>query len=164
MLINILQAGMGGSMCAMSKVNETYSCEMSIHRRSLKISGTKIPKTNEYHILTDPRAPWPQIQGELGFPGLVQADSGAQHTAINSENAGLDYLSTDTGSLWTDSTMEAALNNGSITMDRLDDMAIRNLKGCYKLGQDTNYPAYATNTDYVVSKMDLKNVDNGLQH
>ncbi|CAJ2499888.1 Uu.00g027410.m01.CDS01 [Anthostomella pinea] len=113
--------GMGGAMCAMNRVNGLYSCEsQDLLAKYLKV--------------------------ELGFPGIVHADISGQRTAINSANAGMDYSSQNT---WSNSTLGVAVNNGSVTTARLDDMAIRNMMGYFHLNQDQGYPDYASNTDYV---------------
>uniref|UniRef100_L2FKV4 beta-glucosidase n=1 Tax=Colletotrichum fructicola (strain Nara gc5) TaxID=1213859 RepID=L2FKV4_COLFN len=111
--------GMGGAMCAMNKVNGTYSCEsQDLLAKYLKV--------------------------ELGFPGIVHVS--AQKTGINAANAGMDLSSS---SYFSNTTLGAGLNNGSFTMDRLDDMAIRNMMGYFHLGQDQGYPAHAGVTDRV---------------
>lgn len=114
--------GLGGVMCGMNQVNATYSCE---NQRLL--AG--------------------YLKSELGFPGLVYGDVGAQKTGINSANAGLDYGSS---SYWSNTSMQAGLTNGSLTMDRLDDMAIRNIIGWYKHNQNAaDFPSLASEGDYV---------------
>ncbi|KZL86990.1 beta-glucosidase d [Colletotrichum incanum] len=113
--------GMGGAMCAMNKVNGTYSCEsQDLLAKYLKV--------------------------ELGFPGLVSADVSAQQTAINAANAGMDLSSSQ---YWSNTTLGAGLTNGSFTADRLDDMVIRNMIGYFHLGQDDSYPSLAGATDRV---------------
>lgn len=79
------------------------------------------------------------LKVELGFPGQVNADVGGQHTSINSANAGMDISSSEFSS----DTMTEAVSNGSLTMDRLNDMVIRNAIAYYKLGQDQDYPELA---------------------
>lgn len=86
------------------------------------------------------------LKVETGFPGLVHADVGGQKTALGSANAGMDLGSSST---WSESTITAALNNGSLAEDRLDDMVIRNVMGYFYLGQDEGYPSYASPTDHV---------------
>lgn len=114
--------GMGGVMCGMNQVNATYSCE----NQGL-LAGF--------------------LKSELGFPGLVYGDVGAQKTGINSANAGLDYGSS---SKWSNSSMQTGLTNGSLTMDRLDDMVIRNVIGWYKHNQNAaDFPSLAAQGDYV---------------
>ncbi|GKT50795.1 putative beta-glucosidase E [Colletotrichum spaethianum] len=113
--------GMGGAMCAMNKVNSTFSCEsQDLLAKYLKV--------------------------ELGFPGLVSADVSAQQTGINAANAGMDL---STSSYWSNTTLGAGLANGSFTTERLDDMVIRNMIGYFHLGQDDGYPSLAGATDRV---------------
>ncbi|TEA11421.1 putative beta-glucosidase D [Colletotrichum sidae] len=116
-----VHSGMGGAMCAMNKVNGTFSCEnQDLLAKYLKV--------------------------ELGFPGIVHADVSAQQTAINAANAGMDLSSSQ---YWSNDTLGAAVSNGSLAMDRLDDMAIRNMMGFFHLGQDEGYPSKAGVTDRV---------------
>ncbi|GJD02371.1 betaglucosidase [Colletotrichum higginsianum] len=113
--------GMGGAMCAMNKVNGTYSCEsQDLLAKYLKV--------------------------ELGFPGIVSADVSAQKTGVNAANAGMDLSSAQ---YWSNTTLGAGLANGSFTADRLDDMVIRNMMGYFHLGQDEGYPSLAGATDRV---------------
>ncbi|KAK6208423.1 ssDNA-binding protein, mitochondrial [Pestalotiopsis sp. IQ-011] len=118
---DVVKNGVGGVMCAMNRINGTYSCE------SQSALGT-------------------YLKVETGFPGLVHADVGGQKTALGSANAGMDLGSSST---WSESTITAALNNGSLAEDRLDDMVIRNVMGYFYLGQDEGYPSYASPTDHV---------------
>lgn len=113
--------GMGGAMCSMNKVNGTYACE-------------------NQDILAK------YLKAELGFPGIVHADVGAQKTGINAANAGMDYSSSQ---YWSNSTLGVGLTNGSFTEARLDDMVIRNLISYYHLNQDQGYPDLAQPTDRV---------------
>lgn len=81
---------------------------------------------------------------ELGFPGLVSADVGAQLTGVNAANAGMDLSSSQ---YWSNDTLLAALANGTFTAARLRDMAVRNLMAYYRHGQDgegdgTAWPAH----------------------
>lgn len=113
--------GIGGAMCSMNRVNSTYACEsQDLLGKYLKV--------------------------ELGFPGIVHADVGAQRTAVNSANAGMDFSS---GSTWSNSSLGEALANGTLTAARLDDMVIRNVMGFFKLGQDEGYPAHVGSTAHV---------------
>lgn len=100
--------GMMGVMCGMNKVNDSFSCESD-----KSINGYL--KTN------------------AGFPGLVMPDVNSQHTAFGSANGGLDRGSSG---YWNLATITAGLNNGNLTMDRLNDMAIRNIIGYYFVGLD----------------------------
>lgn len=114
--------GLGAVMCAMTKVNNTLSCENSdILRRLLK--------------------------NELGFPGMVFPDTMAQQHALASAVNGLDYGSS---SLWSTSTMKQFLSNGSLPQAQLNDMAIRNLMAYYHVNLDNGtQPVTADKDAYV---------------
>lgn len=58
----------------------------------------------------------------------------------------MDYASSST---WSNDTISDALSDGSMTEARLEDMAIRNLMGYFKLGQDEGYPSYVSPTAHV---------------
>ncbi|KAL4805163.1 putative beta-glucosidase D [Aspergillus unguis] len=117
-----VHSGLGAVMCAMTKVNNTLSCENS-------------------PLLMD------ILKAEMGFPGMVWPDTTAQQHALASANGGLDYGSS---SIWSTSTMQAYLKNGSLTESRLDDMAVRNLMGYYYVNLDNGtQPATASTGDDV---------------
>jgi beta-glucosidase len=117
-----VHSGLGGVMCAMTRVNNTLSCESS----SLLM---KLLKT------------------ELGFPGFVFPDINAQQHALASATNGLDYGS---ASLWTTSTMEGYLKTHNLTEARLNDMAICNLIGYYYVNLDNGtQPSTAEEDAYV---------------
>lgn len=113
--------GVGAVMCSMNRINGTYGCENQ--------------DTLAKHLKT-----------ELGFPGFVNPDAGAQKTGINSANAGLDYGSS---TYWSNDTLVAGIANGTFTEDRLNDMVIRNLIGYFHQNQDAAYPSHAGYTDNV---------------
>ncbi|PVH75896.1 glycoside hydrolase family 3 protein [Cadophora sp. DSE1049] len=114
--------GLGAIMCAMTKVNGTLSCKNEELLQNL-------------------------LKTELGFPGLVYADVGGQSTAFVSANGGLDFGSS---SIWSNSTLQSGLTNGSFTQARLDDMAIRNVIGYYKVALDNGtQPAYVGSDEFV---------------
>ncbi|KAH8429333.1 uncharacterized protein LDX57_007000 [Aspergillus melleus] len=100
--------GMGAVMCAMIKVNGTMACQNS----DLLMK----------HLKT-----------ELGFPGLVWPDANAQDSATLSALNGEDYGSS---SIWSNSTIETLLSNGTLTQARFNDMAIRNVIGYFHVGLD----------------------------
>ncbi|KAF2129979.1 glycoside hydrolase family 3 protein [Dothidotthia symphoricarpi CBS 119687] len=115
-----VKAGVGGVMCSMQRINGSYGCEnQDTLGRYLKV--------------------------ELGFPGFVHPDAGAQHTDFDSANAGLDYGSS---SYWSNSTLIAGIANGTFTEARLDDMATRVLISYFRQSQES-YPAHAGFTDDV---------------
>ncbi|KAF7596631.1 hypothetical protein BBP40_000553 [Aspergillus hancockii] len=69
------------------------------------------------------------LKTELGFPGFVYRDANAQLSAVNGEDYG-------SFSVWSTSTMQQLLSNGTLTKAPLNDMAIRNLIGYYYVGLD----------------------------
>ena len=117
--------GLGAVMCAMTKVNSTLSCENSHILRTL-------------------------LKTELGFPGMVFPDTMAQRHALASAINGLDHGSS---SIWTTSTMQHLLSNGSLPQSRLDDMAIRNLMGYYHVHLDNGTQPATADKDGNHSKL-----------
>lgn len=112
--------GLMGVMCGMNKVNDSFSCE------SDKLLNGYL-KTN------------------IGFPGLVLPDVASQHTALGSANAGLDLGS---GGYWSELVMLEAIKAGTLSQDRLDDMAIRNIIGYYFVNLDNGkQPARGSSTE-----------------
>ena len=73
------------------------------------------------------------------------SDWGATHSGVLAANSGLDVdMPGDVtfGSLTSffGQNLTMAVNNGSVSMERVDDMAQRILAGCYLLDQDAGYP------------------------
>ncbi|KAI4188689.1 MAG: hypothetical protein LQ348_003894 [Seirophora lacunosa] len=119
-----VRAGVASVMCSYQLVNNSYACG-----NSKLMNG----------ILKD----------ELGFQGFVQSDWLAQRSGVASALAGLDMTMPGDGILWLDGKSlfgprltEAALN-GSLPMERLNDMATRVVAAWYQLKQDnqTVWPA-----------------------
>jgi beta-glucosidase len=63
------------------------------------------------------------LKTELGFPEFVLPDINFQSTPFGSATAGLDFGSS---TYWTASVLEAAIENGSFSEVRLDDMTVSN--------------------------------------
>ncbi|KAL4898352.1 putative beta-glucosidase D [Aspergillus ambiguus] len=145
-----VHSGLGGVMCAMTKVNNTLSCESA-------------------SLLLD------ILKTELGFPGFVFADTNGQQHALASAANGLDYGSS---SLWTNSAIEGYLTQNNLSQARLDDMVIRNLMAYYYVNLDNGTQPSTSEQDAYVdvranhaklirshgakSMVLLKNVDNAL--
>lgn len=119
-----VRAGVASVMCSYNLVNNSYACG-----NSKLMNG----------ILKD----------ELGFQGFVQSDWLAQRSGVASALAGLDMTMPGDGLLWADADSlfgprltEAALN-GSMPMERLNDMVTRVVAAWYQLKQDnqTEWPA-----------------------
>ncbi|SMY29351.1 unnamed protein product [Zymoseptoria tritici ST99CH_1A5] len=64
------------------------------------------------------------LKTELGFQGFALTDWSGQHTGVASANAGQDMVM-PRPTYWGYGQLEAAVNNGSVDITRLDDMATR---------------------------------------
>lgn len=106
-----VHAGVASVMCSYNRINNTYGCENSKLMNGL-------------------------LKGELGFDGFVMLDWNAQHN-LNSANAGLDMLM-PLGGNWGQNLTNAVLN-GTVTEDRVTDMAMRIVASWYLVGQE-NFP------------------------
>ncbi|KAF2227237.1 putative beta-glucosidase [Elsinoe ampelina] len=112
-----IRAGVGSVMCSYNMVNNSYACQ-----NSKLLNG----------ILKD----------ELGFQGFVQSDWLAQRSGVASALAGLDMTMPGDGltwmngeSLWGKELTKAVLN-GTVPVERLDDMVLRIVAAWYQMGQD----------------------------
>ncbi|RYO78271.1 hypothetical protein DL766_007603 [Monosporascus sp. MC13-8B] len=104
------------------------------------------------------------LKDELGFQGLVMTDWLSQISGVASALAGLDMsMPGDTignsvplvgHSHWMYELTRSVLN-GSVPVDRLNDMATRIVATWYKLGQDQGYPDpnYSANTDQAIGPL-----------
>ena len=119
-----VRAGVGSVMCSYNMVNNSYACG-----NSKLMNG----------ILKD----------ELGFQGFVQSDWLAQRSGVASALAGLDVSMPGDGLSWANgnslwgSELTLAVLNGSIPMERINDMATRVVAAWYQMGQD-NQTAFPT--------------------
>ena len=113
-----VRAGVASVMCSYQMINNSYACG-----NSKLMNG----------ILKD----------ELGFQGFVQSDWLAQRSGVASALAGLDMSMPGDGLRWMDGAplwghqMTLAVLNGSLSMERLDDMVMRIVAAWYQLGQDS---------------------------
>jgi beta-glucosidase len=112
-----IKAGVVSVMCSYNQVNSSYACQ-----NSKLLNGL--------------------LKDELGFQGFVQSDWLAQRAGVASANAGLDMTMPGDGlrwakgdSLWGPELTKAVLN-GSVPIDRLDDMVTRVVASWYQVGQD----------------------------
>ncbi|KAF9009499.1 glycoside hydrolase family 3 protein [Cyathus striatus] len=115
-----IEANVSSMMCAYNRVNGTSSC----HNENLIGPNGLLQKA--------------------GFKGFVMSDWGATHdSASDNANAGLDmeqpgdYILIG-GDVY--SGLKSAVNNGSVSVDRLNQMVARILAPWYRLGQDQDYP------------------------
>ncbi|KAL7947548.1 glycoside hydrolase family 3 protein [Trichoderma barbatum] len=112
-----VKAGVASVMCSYNMVNNSYACG-----NSKLLNG----------ILKD----------ELGFQGFVMSDWLAQRSGVGSALAGLDMSMPGDGLRWQDGdslwgpNLSRAVLNGSLPLERLNDMVIRIVASWYQLGQD----------------------------
>jgi len=112
--MNALRAGTGAIMCSYQRANNSYSCQ-----NSKLLNGL--------------------LKTELGFQGFVVSDWAAQQSGISTANAGLDIVMPNAG--WWGKNLTQAVNNGSVSIDRLDDMVTRTLASYFFLDQNTTLPS-----------------------
>ena len=112
-----VKAGVASVMCSYNQVNSSYACA-----NSKLLNGV--------------------LKDELGFQGFVQSDWLAQRSGVASALAGLDMTMPGDGlrwaaanSLWGGKLTQAVLN-GSVPIERLDDMVTRVVASWYQVGQD----------------------------
>lgn len=101
-------------MCSYQRTNNSYACE-----NSKLLNGI--------------------LKTEFGFEGFVVSDWQAQQSGISTANAGLDIVMPD-GGFWGKNLSEA-VTNGSVSIDRLNDMVTRTMASFYYLNQNDNYPS-----------------------
>lgn len=93
-----VKAGAASIMCSYNRVNNSYGCQ-----NSKLLNGI--------------------LKTELEFEGFVLSDWNAQHSGVGSALAGMDMIMPQ-GGYWGKNLTEA-VNNGSVSADRVDDMATR---------------------------------------
>ncbi|KAH0425568.1 hypothetical protein CcaCcLH18_10882 [Colletotrichum camelliae] len=119
-------------MCSYNRFNQTYTCE-----HSKLLTG----------ILRD----------ELGFEGYTVSNCYTTHSTAASINAGLDLEMPGTsvpgqGISWFGDHVKAAIEDGSVSTDRVDEMVRRILTQYYLLGQDdTSFPSLDPSTLSVIA-------------
>jgi beta-glucosidase len=107
-----VRAGVASVMCSYQMVNNSYACQ-----NSKLMNG----------ILKD----------EMGFQGFIQSDWLAHRSGVASALAGLDMTMPGDGIHWVDAKslfgeqLTLASLNGSIPMDRVNDMATRIVAAWY---------------------------------
>jgi beta-glucosidase len=112
-----VKAGVASVMCSYNMVNNSYACG-----NSKLLNG----------ILKD----------ELGFQGFVMSDWLAQRSGVASALAGLDMTMPGDGLRWANGDslwgphLTRAVLNGSVPVERLNDMVTRIVAAWYQLGQD----------------------------
>ncbi|KAI4858335.1 hypothetical protein E4T45_00157 [Aureobasidium sp. EXF-8846] len=115
-----VKAGTSSVMCAYSRINGRYACD----------NGEVLSLLKE----------------ELAFPGYIVSDWFATHGTASYAEAGLDVempgnVSALYGASYFGTPLLQAVQNGTVSTARLDDMAHRVMKSYYKLGQDEGFPS-----------------------
>ncbi|KAI4716172.1 hypothetical protein E4T48_07615 [Aureobasidium sp. EXF-10727] len=119
---NAIRSGVASVMCSYNRLNGSYGCA-----NSKTLNGI--------------------LKEEFGFQGYVMSDWGATHSGVASINAGLDMDMPGTigfvagGNSFFGGNITTAVNNGSLSEARLDDMIKRIMTPYFHLKQNTNYPA-----------------------
>lgn len=117
---NAVRAGVSSVMCSYQRINGTYGCE-----NSNTLNGI--------------------LKEELGFTGYVMSDWGATMTGVKAIENGLDMTMpgaqiTVAGTNWGYSlfggNITNAVENGTLSMSRIDDMVLRIMTPYFYLNQD----------------------------
>ncbi|KAK0709255.1 glycosyl hydrolase family 3 N terminal domain-containing protein [Lasiosphaeria miniovina] len=108
-----LREGAAAIMCSYQRANHSYACQ-----NSKLLNGI--------------------LKTELGFEGFVVSDWDGQMSGVASVNAGLDLVMPNAG-FW-GASLAQAVRNGSVSQDRISDMATRVLAAWYFLHQQTDFP------------------------
>jgi beta-glucosidase len=109
--MDTLRAGGASVMCSYNRVNNSDACQNSKILNGL-------------------------FKEELGFQGFVVSDWFMQQSGVASALAGLDMVM-PVAPYWTDGNLTRMVNNGSVPMARLDDMATRILAPWFKIGSQS---------------------------
>lgn len=114
-----VMAGVSSVMCSYNLVNDTYAC-------------------NNNKTLND------IMKREFGFQGFIQSDWAATMDSL-SPVTGLDMtmpgdVTFSSGTSYFGQNLTDMVMNGTISMERLDDMATRIISAWYFLHQDEGYP------------------------
>ncbi|KAI0476191.1 beta-glucosidase-related glycosidase [Xylariaceae sp. FL0804] len=117
---NAARAKVASFMCSYNRINGSHACQ-----NSKVLNGL--------------------LKSELGFQGYVMSDWGGTHAGVASIESGLDmtmpggiseYGISFDGSFF-GGNITKAVNNGTLSVSRLDDMIMRIMTPYYYLGQDT---------------------------
>ena len=132
-----IRAGVGSIMCSYQMVNNSYACG-----NSKLMNG----------ILKD----------EYGFQGFIQSDWLAQRGGVSTALAGLDMSMPGDGEIAWDGIsfwgkeLSLAVLNGSVPIERLDDMTTRVVAAWYQMGQDSwkiKSPNFSSWTNEKIGKL-----------
>lgn len=121
---NAVKAKAASFMCAYQRINGSHGCQNSATQNGL-------------------------LKTELGFQGYIMSDWGATHSGVASIEAGLDMnmpgglgaygLNFGEPSFF-GRNVSIAVNNGTLNVNRVDDMILRIMTPYFWLGQDKDFP------------------------
>ena len=103
-----------GYMCAYNRINGVWACEQ--------------PETLKT-----------MLKGYFNFSGFVVSDWGACHSTVDALNAGLD-IEMPGDKFFNRQALQAALDNQTITMARIDESCVRILSRWYAMPASKRYP------------------------
>lgn len=138
-----IRAGVASVMCSYQMVNNSYACQ-----NSWLLNGL--------------------LKDEMGFQGYVQSDWLAQRSGVASALAGLDMSMPGDGLYWKDGNslfgqqLTLAVLNGSVPVERINDMATRIVAAWYQVGQDSwenDGPNFSSWTNEAVGKLHFAATD-----
>ncbi|PPJ61124.1 hypothetical protein CBER1_04160 [Cercospora berteroae] len=119
---NAVRGGVASIMCSYNRINGTYGCE-----NTKTLNGL--------------------LKSELGFQGWVVSDWGGTHSGHPAINAGQDMdmpgslsFSDSSGASFFGGNITNNVNNGSLAIERVDDMVRRIMTPYFYLKQQTQYP------------------------
>ncbi|GAA5879255.1 hypothetical protein JCM16303_003139 [Sporobolomyces ruberrimus] len=107
-----VREGCGSVMCSYNKINGTLGCENGQAMKGI-------------------------LKEELGFQGYVLSDWGAAYNTVEAALSGLDYVEGSNpamNAIW-GPKLDAAIQNGSLPRDIMDDKIVRVLTPYYALDQ-----------------------------
>ncbi|KAG2344292.1 glycoside hydrolase family 3 protein [Suillus weaverae] len=138
-----VMAGLSAVMCSYNLINNTHAC-------------------NNDKMLND------ILKREYGFQGFVMSDAYATTTTLAAV-AGLDMtipgdITFNSGDSYFGGNLTNYVNEGYISMARLDDMATRIIAAWYFLHQDEDYPATNFNTFNQNDEVNNKHVNVQADH
>ncbi|KAK5082100.1 hypothetical protein LTS08_001722 [Lithohypha guttulata] len=112
--VDAAHAGTVSMMCSYQRVNNSYGCQ-----NSKILNGV--------------------LKTELGFQGFVMSDWFAQHSGVASAQAGMDMVMPSGLAFW-GPNLTQAVENGTVSESRLDDMATRIMASWYYTNQQSGFP------------------------
>jgi beta-glucosidase len=105
----VRQGQVGSVMCSYNRINNVYSCE-------------------------NPGLLTTVLKDQFGFDGFVMSDWGGTHSTVPAANAGLDMEMNLTPGQYFTGPLKTAVQDGQVSMARLDDMVLRITRTMFRIG------------------------------